>query len=274
MRSSRKALLVAASVALMSSTHAFAAEFIQNGDFEQTTINGADASATPSEIGLNGYTVANWSSVPAEAGYTMPYSFIFNPTLGDPAAYSSQSEFGTLTLDTGNHHGLGSDPATLVSPSGGQFYATLGQVPPNSGAFEYHPGTLTQTVSGLVVGSTYTLTFLQAAALEPGNDNNYDGGSGTRYSGFNVTFGSDGPHQLDIDATPPQGFTPWHQESMAFTATAETQALSFTGIQFQGAYSLLDDVSLTGAAVPEPTTAALSLVAGVGLLRRSRRRTV
>jgi len=145
-------------------------------------------------------------------------------------------------------------PAT--SPDGGKFVEA--DADPN------YAKAISQTIGGLIVGNTYMLTFYQGAGQQAG----FTGPTTERWQ---VTFGT--TTKLSSQYSLAQGATgPWQAQSMTFTATAASQALSFLAVGTpvgQPPIAFLDGVSLT--AVPEPATWAL-LLAGFGLVGVAARR--
>jgi hypothetical protein len=142
-------------------------------------------------------------------------------------------------------------------------------------------GAIYQTLSNLKVGDTYLLSFSQATMQ--GTD-----GSGAFSAAWNVYFGTGGAALADSTSTatavgttmnnPAQGSSAWNTDTIALTATAATETLSFFATSNTGTppFLLLDGVSLTDqgsasqSAVPEPASLAmLGLgLAGMMFLRR------
>ena len=148
-----------------------------------------------------------------------------------------------------------------TSPVGGNFVEADGD--------PSFAGTISQSISGLTVGQEYDVTFWQAAGQQ-------DGFTGPTTEQWKVGLGSEYhySHQYQL----PQGGTgPWQFQSLEFTATATTEALSFLACGTpSGAppISFLDGVSLQAVpqAVPEPSSLALVAFGIIGLgLARSRR---
>jgi hypothetical protein len=153
----------------------------------------------------------------------------------------------------------GNDNGLTSSPKGGAYMA-----------FDSDPslhGSFTQTIAGLAVGDTYTLSFYMGGAQEI----NVGGATTTSIT---ATLGNESFTTPVID-TPAQGFSPWNLYSTTFTYTGGGDVLSFLATGGPGGappYALLDGVSLTSA--PEPSTWLLILAgfAGLGLAARARRK--
>lgn len=132
--------------------------------------------------------------------------------------------------------------------------------------------TAAQTVIGLVVGATYTLTWDEKLI-----NNSSGGGFG---KSFGVFLGPDGGNALVtnefLDAI-------WHTQTQTFVATNATQQITFaaeldtrtTGVTHVTDVSyMLDNVSLTQtvtSTVPEPGPIALLLIGMFGLAINKRR---
>ena len=150
-----------------------------------------------------------------------------------------------------------SDFTWSSSPGGGTFAHGIG------GNGTYNEG-LFQTVTGLIIGQQYTLTFEQAIS-------NSVFGAGT-HGYWDVTLGAT-TLSSSLSAMPAVGVpSAWQGESLIFTATATAQNLEFLArSSLTGNVRVdmgLDDVAIR--AVPEPATAALLAVGlvGIGVRRR------
>ena len=129
---------------------------------------------------------------------------------------------------------------------------------------------VTQTISGLTVGDTYSLSFWSMS--------NHDG---VGLQDWTVSFGTQ--TQTGLQTTPNAGDTgTWVQSSMNFTAGSTSQALTFLAQYLPGSVPemlnldgvVLKDVTVTSS-VPEPASWAMLLAALGGALtvvrlRRSR----
>jgi hypothetical protein len=225
-----------ASIALalsMLSVPALAAPFtnlVTNGDFEVATGTGM--------IDYN-TTVDSWSNpkVSGVNGTQYAYNFLYEPGKADSTGANGWD--GNVKFW----------PTVTNSPSGGNFVAGDGA---------YYGGPISQTISGLTPGQKYTLSFAYAAAQQAGFD-------GDNWSSWTGTFGGES-FQTSTLNNPSHGFTGWQNASFTFTASSNSQVLSFlaaggpTGVP---PFALLDGVSI--APVPEPEEWAMMLV-GAGLV--------
>ncbi len=131
-----------------------------------------------------------------------------------------------------------------------------------------------QTITGLEIGTTYTLEFQQANGLR------FDQGS---HIGVGNTGGwevlLDGgtilsSASLNDNSTPTPSFPgSWNLGSVSFEATAASQTIEFLaygGSAMNPTFQFLDSVTLTESQVPEPGTTPLIALASLGLWRRRR----
>lgn len=143
----------------------------------------------------------------------------------------------------------------------------------------YNAGTyLVQTLTGLTIGQTYAISFLQAGAsmeLVSGETAQWDvgfGGAIVRDLTGLASLTSDAVVKssalMTIDSS--TGQSAWQSQSLTFKATSTSQLLSFFA-SGSGAppFALLADVSIT--AVPETTT-WLMMIAGLGMIGLAVRR--
>lgn len=230
-------LLSLSAIAALSASLANAVPLVTNGNFELFTNGGNhQLSATPTMAAdrstLNGWTSSN--------GNDGGYNFVLNTAI----ITTSASAIGLKAYDSAVDHGnvFASDAL-------------------------YYPGTLSQTIAGLTVGSRYTLSFDYAMGQQAGfngrNDDNY----------WQVGFG-DATRNSGMLSLADGGFTGWQTATMSFTATSASQVLSFLAKgSSPGAppFLLLDNVSMESA-VPEPSTLSLLLGAGGLLVFLARRR--
>jgi hypothetical protein len=204
------------------------ADLVTNGGFETTT-NG------PGEFDTSFTQAPGWTS--------SGYNFIFAPGAADTTGSYTPQYNGNLLLwgpNLGSNNGL---PAT--SPAGGNYVAA-------DGAFEV--GAISQTINGLTVGDSYTLSFWWAGAQQ-------DGFTGPNTEQWDVSLGSQTQFTAVVDNAS-HGFTGWHYQTFTYTATSASEVLSFLALgtpNGEPPFSLLDGVSLDPTAVPEPGSMALML---------------
>lgn len=149
------------------------------------------------------------------------------------------------------------------SPDGGTY---LGIQDLDSFAPRVNAGGITQTIGGLQVGATYGLSFYSLT--------NHDAFDANARQDWRVTFGA---ATQTGQQTHYIGDGVWVQSTLAFTATAAVQALTFAAEFLPGSVPEmlnLDGIVLTKvSAVPEPSTCALlsgGLIAAGWLVRRRR----
>jgi hypothetical protein len=250
-------LTVSSMVALVGSlAPAQAVELVRNGGL-------VPISGTPGSFDLNAQgnnptnstTIPNWT---VKGSYDWLYADGLNATGGS----------GSTMWGAGQ---------TVNSPTGSGWFVALD----GDQAF---PGSIEQTLTGLVNNESYTVSFWQAAAQQ----NGFYGATTERWQ---VSLGNAGAVQSSnlmtptniIDAqnrTRAANVTPWQQETMTFTYTGVTGGSSVLKFLAFGTpsnatappFSLLAGVSVDGPqAVPEPIEVAGTLVGfGTCLLLRSK----
>jgi len=214
-----------------------ATNLVQNGSFESTTLSSPGGYFCQSGATCTS-NVADWASVcnvsSCGTGYTV-LSLLFAGTNG--SAFNG---------------GIGLWGPIADSPDGGNFVADDGDAT--------YGASLSQTVNGLVVGNTYSLSFYQAAAQQSGSN-------GPTTERWQVSLGSD--TQLStLMNNPSHGFQSWNQQTMTFTATSTSELLTFMAVGTPSGVppvSLLDGVSLISTSVPEPGPVYVTAL-GLGLL--------
>ena len=125
-------------------------------------------------------------------------------------------------------------------------------------------GSISQTISGLEIGKTYTLTFDWAAAQLANR-------TGDITEQLQVSFGNE-TQTTNLLSVASEGFSGWNSVTMYFTPTATQQTLTFLSLGTPNGLppmAVLDNASLT---VPEPATWAMMLIGFGGLGAMIRRR--
>jgi hypothetical protein len=248
--------IVSAAAALIAFSAGASAQTIQNGNF--TSVTSAPTAAW-SELG-----VKNGNLTPALSNWSVPGTGIACVTGPNPT--SATAICGTSYAgNTGNN------------PSYATLWATPGS-PPVAGytgnvivadADASYQETISQTLTGLTSGKTYSITFYQAGVQQAGYTGAYN-------DYWQVSLGSSTANSA-VMAVASKGMAGWEKQVINFTATGSSEVLSFLA-QSSGAGAneppmvLLANVSL--AAAPEPGSLALMGAGLLGLIGLRRRRRV
>jgi hypothetical protein len=153
------------------------------------------------------------------------------------------------------------------SPEGGSYFGIQDL---DSFAPRFNVRGITQDVSGLVVGTSYELSFFSMS--------NHTSLSPNAKQQWLVTFGAlDSQIQTQAGQQTSASSQTWVHSTMTFTATATVQALTFAAEFLPGSYPEilnLDGVTLSAVPVPEVSIQHLLAVglAGLAWLKLRRRR--
>lgn len=217
---------------------------ILNGSFENV------GSAT-SSFSINNPTVLpNWTATPSGNKVlnclVMPSNN--NALCGAPNGWNLQFW----------NNGVGGNFPGGPSPDGGNFVAIDGVAA--------YSTPLTQTITDLVIGRSYTLSFYQAAAQQYG----FDGPTTERWQ---VSLGSES-YSSTLMNNANHGYVNWMRQTMTFTPQSTSAVLTFLAVGTPSGlppFVLLDGVSIRETANPEPSTIALLGLGGAFLVYRKRR---
>ena len=247
------AMAAVAAAAALSAAGAQAAEFVTNGGFEAHSAT--VTSNTQFGGGFGGQIVNGWTggggAFPGNPDHLQFYYFG-----GTQTSVSATNEFGDPQAYF--HPSL-----STLSPNGGNFVALDGD---GLGSSDFR-GVLSQNITGLTIGNTYTLSFNWGAAQLINR-------TGATTEQLHVTFGSD-VFDTAIVPNPSGGFSGWMTVNTNFKATSTSQLLTFLSIGSPAGLppiAVLDGVSLHSG-VPETATWAMMLVGfgGLGAMIRRRR---
>ena len=232
-----KFLALLAGAALLASP--VLANSFTNGGFETLT-NGTG------QLGYN-TNATGWT--------TSGYNFVFASGTGDTTG--SSGVYGRLSLWGPNNGAANGFPAS--SPQGGNFVGADG---------DFGTAPISQVITGLKVGRTYTIGYDYAFAQQAGF-------SGDTIQHWSSSFGGTSVTTADY-ALPNHGFSGWMHTSYTSVATSTSETLSFLayGNLPVPPFALLDGVTVSGE-VPEPATWGLFLAGFgvVGAMARRRRTT-
>jgi choice-of-anchor C domain-containing protein len=125
-------------------------------------------------------------------------------------------------------------------------------------------GSLSQILSGLTIGQTYTVSFDLAG--------NPDSGASTKVAV--VTDGATSTSYDFLQGSHTKAAMGWETHTFSFKATGENATLTFSSAQDDAYGPALDNVSILSGAVPEPATWAMMILGFgvVGASLRTRRR--
>lgn len=252
------------------------ANLVTNGNFEDLKVPGlssvfGDRSSNPACIanGCDGQQVLGWDTGGLNIVWT-PGTHNESDTNG---AHSESGNFFLWGPSRASNNQL--TPQCTLNGCGGNYLALDGD--------PVHQGAISQTISGLHVGSQYTVSFAWATAQQccfsaP------DGLTQMLTVGLCPVAMDDAKLGCTVDTqmtdtlhTPEHGALPWEPGRFTFTASSSTEALTFlaTGTPTgDPPFVLLDGVSMEQQqqAVPEPNASTLlglafAALAGLAYLR-------
>ncbi len=249
----RRLSCAAAVFAITLCVSASASSLVQNGSFEMTSLSGSGDFNQPgpsSTLGPGISNVANWTvnCINPTTLQTPPFGYC---GAGNPILTVVFPGTATTNIGVGNATDALYGPMPATSPDGGNFVAGDGD-PNYSAAFS-------QTINGLTPGSSYVLSFYQAASQIVGF-------SGATTDQWQVTLGNQ-TELSSLMSDPSQSFVPWNFQTLTFQATSSSEVLTFLAVGSPlGAppIALLDAVSLTST--PEPSVLALLSLGAVALI--------
>lgn len=222
-----------------------AANLVQNGNFSQ--IGGVPSGPGASGmLGLNVFA-SDWT--------TSGYNFLYTPGTADTTgAIGNASPNPVLMAGPGNGSANGFNSA---GPTGGNFVALAGAFLNQNSTT---PLPITQSISGLTQGQTYTLSFFWAAIQQAGV-----AGATTEHLTASLGASSQTTGTVNI---PHAGFSGWMEQTDTFVADGSTDVLSFlAGGTPLGdpPFVLLDDIDLEPGTPPVADTTSTVLLFGFGL---------
>jgi hypothetical protein len=220
------------------------AGLVSNGSFESATYTAnseVGPNYTAGTTAANGQGITGWTVGGLTGGYPL---YLFAATA---STVSAANQWGSTTEKLATTY-------TGPSPDGGNFVALDGDPALDT--------TISQTISSLIVGKWYNVTFYWAAT-------ELQSRTGATTEQVEVSLGSDNQF-TKIVSTPAQGFNGWYAQTLSFKATAISETLQFMALGTPSGLPpivLLDGVNMYQ--VPEPTTLAM-LGLGVALFGAAR----
>jgi hypothetical protein len=246
---------------LAFSTSAQALNLITNGNFSTFTGGFSGAPSQINDTGTGGYTeLTGWTAGPGSSGLL---GFLIPSGAADTTGVHDVRFNDTFLLwGPGAGGGSVANGLPASSPDGGN-YVAMDAAPSLRGSG------ISQTLTGLTTGHTYSVSFYWAAAQQHGFD-------GATTEAVQVSFGS----QTQTTSTfnnASHGFSGWMSALFTFTADSSTPVINFLSLGGPDGlppFVLLDGISVTATANPEPGSLTLmlgGLLGGLGFLRWKRR---
>jgi hypothetical protein len=230
-----------AATAVVVGVSAHAAQFIVDGEFTELSHGVGQLDYHTSATG--------WSN---EVGRDIGYNFVMaSATAGSSGVDGAVKLWDKADKGSNTWNGLAGGPGNFVALNG-----------------DYETGPIEQTITHLVVGKTYDLTFDYAFAQQTGFN-------GATMQSLSYSLGSSNGSTKTYDVSS-HGFSGWKTYNVEITANSATEILSFLahGSPQDPPFALISDVSLIGPSVaPEPATWGLMLIGfgGLGAMARRRR---
>lgn len=189
-------------------------------------------------------TLSGWAST--------GYNFVFIPGSNAATSYygAGNVSFWGPAYSVANGY-------TGTAPGGGNFVALDADYPSNDSGGHAATAAMTQTINGLVPGTTYNVSFAWAGAQQQGF-------TGATTENLTVSLGASSQTTQTVNLAS-QGFSGWINQTFGFIATSSSEVLSFLagGSPAIPPFVLVANVSMTKA--PEPPSAALMLTSLAGL---------
>ncbi|WP_373540187.1 PEP-CTERM sorting domain-containing protein [Chamaesiphon sp.] len=256
---------VALAVNLLQVQQAQAVSFIQNGGFAPSN------TAQTQSVYLGNFlkagqttqfTIPNWT--------TNGYNFL----VPDGTAFSTNLDGLGYSAD-GNLSLYASSGQSVIAPGGSGWYIAADSA--------YKQGPISQTLTGLTIGSNYDVTFFQATGQQTG----YEGDTTDQWAvnlggtfnsasyippNTNAFTGGVTKFSTVMSASSKAPVSGWTPQKLTFTATATSQVLNFLAEGTpvgQPPFALLAGVDVTPAPVPEPLT-IMGTLFGLGVTARLR----
>jgi len=232
-----------------------------NGSFENFTGGNAGAPSQLNDTGTGGYTqLTSWAAGPGSSGLL---AFLIAPGAADTTGSLDVRFSDTFYLwGPGANGGGVANGLPATSPDGGNYVAL-------DGAPAYRGVGISQTLTGLTAGASYSVSFDWAAAQQ-------NGFNGATTESVQVSFGTQ-TQTTSVYNLPSHGFSGWMSQTFDFTAASSSQVLNFLAVGTPDGlppFALLDGVSVNPVPEPGYVTLLLSILGLMGGLsvRRSKKR--